>query len=125
MTIPDLELNDGHRIPAIGFGTWPMTGQEAVNVAQTFHDRLNVTGLILTKMDGTAKGGIAVAIQAELGIPVVSRPCELGILPSLFVLVDPHTVQDIGEDAIASQYASRDTEMVAHTRTRHTPAGPE
>ena len=47
-----------------------MTGQDAVTVATTFNEQLDITGVILTKMDGTAKGGIAVAIQAELGIPV-------------------------------------------------------
>jgi fused signal recognition particle receptor len=47
-----------------------MTGQEAVNVAETFNARLEITGVILTKLDGTAKGGIAVAIQSELDIPV-------------------------------------------------------
>ena len=47
-----------------------MTGQDAVNVAQSFNDLLDITGVILTKLDGTAKGGIAVAIQSELGIPV-------------------------------------------------------
>ena len=36
-----------------------MTGQEAVGVAETFHERLGVTGLILTKMDGDARGGAA------------------------------------------------------------------
>ena len=35
-----------------------------------FSEVTNITGIILTKMDGTAKGGIAVAIQAEMGIPV-------------------------------------------------------
>ena len=38
--------------------------------AKEFSDVADITGIILTKMDGTAKGGIAVAIQAELGIPV-------------------------------------------------------
>ena len=47
-----------------------MTGQEAVNVAQTFHDRLNVTGLILTKMDGDARGGAALSIRAVTGVPI-------------------------------------------------------
>ena len=47
-----------------------MTGQDAVNVAETFQNKVGIDGVILTKMDGTAKGGIAVAIQAELGIPV-------------------------------------------------------
>jgi signal recognition particle subunit SRP54 len=47
-----------------------MTGQEAVAVADTFHDRLGVTGLILTKMDGDARGGAALSIRAVTGVPI-------------------------------------------------------
>lgn len=46
------------------------TGQNALQQAREFNEAAEITGIILTKMDGTAKGGIAVAIQAELGIPV-------------------------------------------------------
>ncbi|MEF9945077.1 MAG: signal recognition particle-docking protein FtsY [Lachnospiraceae bacterium] len=46
------------------------TGQNALNQAKVFQEAAGITGIILTKMDGTAKGGIAVAIQSELGIPV-------------------------------------------------------
>ena len=46
------------------------TGQNALSQAKQFSEVADITGIILTKMDGTAKGGIAVAIQAELGIPV-------------------------------------------------------
>lgn len=46
------------------------TGQNALEQAKQFKEVADITGIILTKMDGTAKGGIAVAIQAELGIPV-------------------------------------------------------
>lgn len=46
------------------------TGQNALTQAKEFNEVSDITGVILTKMDGTAKGGIAVAIQAELGIPV-------------------------------------------------------
>jgi len=46
------------------------TGQNALVQAREFNETANITGAILTKMDGTAKGGIAIAIQAELGIPV-------------------------------------------------------
>lgn len=46
------------------------TGQNALAQAKQFSEVADITGIILTKMDGTAKGGIAVAIQAELGIPV-------------------------------------------------------
>ncbi|CAA9532269.1 MAG: Signal recognition particle protein Ffh [uncultured Thermomicrobiales bacterium] len=47
-----------------------MTGQEAVGVAQAFNDRLGVTGLILTKMDGDARGGAALSIRAVTGVPI-------------------------------------------------------
>ena len=46
------------------------TGQNAMSQAKEFLDVTNVTGLVLTKLDGSAKGGIAVSIQNELGIPV-------------------------------------------------------
>ncbi|MGN0325657.1 MAG: signal recognition particle-docking protein FtsY [Lachnospiraceae bacterium] len=46
------------------------TGQNAMMQAKEFAEAADLTGIILTKMDGTAKGGIAVAIQSELGIPV-------------------------------------------------------
>ena len=46
------------------------TGQNALAQAKQFSEVAEITGIILTKMDGTAKGGIAVAIQSELGIPV-------------------------------------------------------
>ena len=46
------------------------TGQNALAQAKEFNEVTDITGIVLTKMDGTAKGGIAVAIQSELGIPV-------------------------------------------------------
>ncbi len=46
------------------------TGQNALSQARQFQEAADVTGIVLTKMDGTAKGGIAVAIQSELRIPV-------------------------------------------------------
>lgn len=46
------------------------TGQNALAQAREFKECADITGVILTKMDGTAKGGIAIAIQSELGIPV-------------------------------------------------------
>lgn len=46
------------------------TGQNAMEQARQFSEAAKLTGIVLTKMDGTAKGGIAVAIQSELGIPV-------------------------------------------------------
>lgn len=47
-----------------------MTGQEAVNVASGFNDRLDITGVVLTKLDGDAKGGAALSIKAVTGRPV-------------------------------------------------------
>ena len=47
-----------------------MTGQEAVNVASAFHSAVPVTGLILTKIDGDARGGAALSISAVTGLPV-------------------------------------------------------
>jgi len=46
------------------------TGQNALNQARVFHEALGVTGIILTKLDGTARGGIALAIRSELGLPI-------------------------------------------------------
>jgi fused signal recognition particle receptor len=46
------------------------TGQNAVSQAKQFHEAIGVTGVVLTKLDGTAKGGVVVAIAEELGIPV-------------------------------------------------------
>ena len=47
-----------------------MTGQESVNVAEEFHSRIGLTGLVLTKMDGDARGGAALSITSVTGIPV-------------------------------------------------------
>jgi fused signal recognition particle receptor len=46
------------------------TGQNGLQQARVFGDVVNVTGIVLTKLDGTAKGGIVVAVQRELGVPV-------------------------------------------------------
>lgn len=46
------------------------TGQNALAQAREFNEVADITGIVLTKLDGTAKGGIAIAIQSELGIPV-------------------------------------------------------
>lgn len=46
------------------------TGQNAISQARQFKDEIGITGLVLTKLDGTAKGGVVVRIAAELGIPI-------------------------------------------------------
>jgi fused signal recognition particle receptor len=60
------------------------TGQNALNQARVFHDALGVTGVVLAKLDGTAKGGIALAIRSELGLPISyaglgERPEDLAV----------------------------------------------
>jgi signal recognition particle subunit SRP54 len=47
-----------------------MTGQDAVNVAQSFHDRLGLTGVVLTKVEGDARGGAALSIKAVVEVPI-------------------------------------------------------
>jgi signal recognition particle subunit SRP54 len=47
-----------------------MTGQESVKVAEAFHHRLPITGLVLTKMDGDARGGAALSIRSVTGLPI-------------------------------------------------------
>jgi fused signal recognition particle receptor len=46
------------------------TGQNALQQARVFHETLGVTGVVLTKLDGTAKGGVALAIRQEIGLPI-------------------------------------------------------
>ncbi len=46
------------------------TGQNAINQAKVFKEVANITGVILTKLDGTAKGGVAIALQTELNLPI-------------------------------------------------------
>ncbi|MBO7374403.1 MAG: signal recognition particle-docking protein FtsY [Lachnospiraceae bacterium] len=66
--IIDREYNGIHRENFLVLDA--STGQNALNQAKEFSEVCDITGIILTKMDGTAKGGIAIAIWQELGIPV-------------------------------------------------------
>src|SRR3712207_3440465 len=65
-----VDIRDGIRPTEILLVADAMTGQEAVGVAQTFHDRVGASGLILTKMDGDARGGAALSIRAVTGVPI-------------------------------------------------------
>jgi len=47
-----------------------MTGQEAVNIARSFHEKLSLSGVVLTKLDGDARGGAALSIRAATGCPI-------------------------------------------------------
>lgn len=66
--IIEREFPDAHRENLVVL--YATTGQNALNQAREFGVVADLTGIVLTKMDGTAKGGIAIAIQSELGIPV-------------------------------------------------------
>ena len=64
------EIKQALLISEVLFVADAMTGQDAVNVAKAFHNRLALTGFILTKMDGDARGGAALSIRAITGQPV-------------------------------------------------------
>jgi fused signal recognition particle receptor len=63
------------------------TGQNGLNQAKLFSEVVPLTGIVLTKLDGTAKGGIVIAVQNELGIPV--KLVGLGEGPDDLALFDP------------------------------------
>lgn len=65
------------------------TGQNGLNQARVFAEVVDVTGIVLTKLDGTAKGGIVVAVQQELGVPV--KLVGLGEGPDDLALFEPET----------------------------------
>jgi fused signal recognition particle receptor len=68
------------------------TGQNGLRQARVFAEAVDITGLILTKLDGTAKGGIVVAVQRELGVPV--KLVGLGEGPDDLAPFDPATFVD-------------------------------
>ncbi len=68
------------------------TGQNGLVQAKVFAEAVNVTGVVLTKLDGTAKGGIIVAVQRELGVPV--KLVGLGEGPDDLAPFDPETFVD-------------------------------
>ena len=68
------------------------TGQNALAQAKQFTEAVEVTGIVLTKLDGTAKGGIVVAVQRELGLPV--KLVGLGEGPDDLVAFDPDAFVD-------------------------------
>ena len=68
------------------------TGQNGLNQAKVFSEAVDVTGIVLTKLDGTARGGIVVAIQKELGVPV--KLIGLGEGPDDLAPFDPKSFVD-------------------------------
>jgi len=65
----------GRKLPGAPHEIWLVldatTGQNAISQAQIFHEALGLTGIVLTKLDGTAKGGIVVGISHQLGLPIL------------------------------------------------------
>ncbi len=78
------------------------TGQNGVVQARVFTEAVEVTGIVLTKLDGTAKGGIVVAVQRELGVPV--KLVGLGEGPDDLAPFEPEAFVDalLGEEAAAA-----------------------
>ena len=64
----DRELPDGDREVLLVLDA--TTGQNAVNQAKAFKETAGLTGIVLTKLDGTARGGVVIAIKQDLGVPV-------------------------------------------------------
>jgi fused signal recognition particle receptor len=69
-----------------------VTGQNGLSQAREFLKTANVTGLVLTKLDGTAKGGIAVAIAKDLNLPI--RYCGIGEKADDLIVFDPRAYVD-------------------------------
>ena len=110
------------------------TGQNAVNQAREFKEAAGLTGIVLTKLDGTAKGGVVLAIHRDLGLPVkfigvgeqivITRPnlfgplpqelCDI-VYPSLAYRLMAHSAEDLCE------YAMTQEQMLAcsHGDIRH------
>ncbi|NJO85246.1 MAG: signal recognition particle protein, partial [Blastochloris sp.] len=72
-----------------------MTGQEAVRVADTFNQRIDLTGLVMTKMDGDARGGAALSVRSVTGVPIKFL--------STGEKVDTNTLQPFHPDRLASR----------------------
>jgi fused signal recognition particle receptor len=68
------------------------TGQNALSQARVFCQALAVTGIVLTKLDGTAKGGAVFAVRSELGVPI--RYVGLGERPEDLTPFNPATFVD-------------------------------
>jgi len=68
------------------------TGQNALAQAREFTEAVGVTGVVLTKLDGTAKGGVVIAIERQLGLPV--KLVGVGEGPEDMIAFDPESFVD-------------------------------
>ncbi|MHC9084603.1 signal recognition particle-docking protein FtsY [Luteimonas sp. RIT-PG2_3] len=84
-----LDASAPHEVLMVIDGT---TGQNALSQLRQFHAAVNVTGLVVTKLDGTAKGGVVFALAREFGIPI--RYAGIGERPEDLRLFDPEAFVD-------------------------------
>ncbi|WIA63429.1 signal recognition particle-docking protein FtsY [Stenotrophomonas sp. BIO128-Bstrain] len=84
-----IDANAPHEVLMVIDGT---TGQNALSQLRQFHAAVNVTGLVVTKLDGTAKGGVVFALAREFGIPI--RFCGIGERPEDLRVFDPEAFVD-------------------------------
>ena len=84
-----IDANAPHEVLMVIDGT---TGQNAISQLRQFHAAVNVTGLVVTKLDGTAKGGVVFALAREFGIPI--RFCGIGERPEDLRVFDPEAFVD-------------------------------
>lgn len=66
-----IDIKEGMTVDRILLVVDSMTGQDAVNVAAAFNEKLDIDGLILTKLDGDTRGGAALSIRAVTGKPII------------------------------------------------------
>jgi signal recognition particle GTPase len=84
-----------------------MTGQDAVRSAEEFHKRVGITGVILTKMDGDARGGAALSIKQVIGQPVnLSASAKNTTLSSRFILTESRRESRNGRCSVAYRRSS-------------------
>jgi len=84
-----IDTDAPHEVLMVIDGT---TGQNALSQLRQFHAAVNVTGLVVTKLDGTAKGGVVFALAREFGIPI--RFCGIGERPEDLRVFDPEAFVD-------------------------------
>lgn len=84
-----IDADAPHEVLMVIDGT---TGQNALSQLRQFHAAVNVTGLVVTKLDGTAKGGVVFALAREFGIPI--RFCGIGERPEDLRVFDPEAFVD-------------------------------
>ena len=87
--IQKLDADAPHEVLMVIDGT---TGQNAISQLRQFHQAVNVTGLVVTKLDGTAKGGVVFALAREFGIPI--RYAGIGERPEDLRVFDPEAFVD-------------------------------